>query len=358
MNVRPSPPHQPRPWRRLRLQARARPCCSSCWPTSRPRRAFTHLLVGTETADDAAVWQLDDDTCVIATTDFFMPMVDDPFDFGRIAATNAISDVYAMGGKPIMALAILGMPIDKIAARDGARDPRGRRRGLRARRAFPSPAAIPSTAPEPIYGLAVIGIVPARACAPQRRRAAGDVADPDQAARRRHLLGRVQEGRAAAGRLRRADRHHDAAQPRRRRARAGSRRARHHRRHRLRPARPRAGDGARLQARRSRSRARCCRCCRRSRAAGAAGLRHRRLAPQLGELRRGRHSAAEAARTGSATCSPTRRPPAACWSPARPRAPPTSSNRSAQPATPPPRSSAAPSPATLPSSCRTEPAVT
>src|SRR3977135_3891976 len=75
---------------------------------------FKQLLVGTETADDAAVWQLDENTCIIATTDFFMPMVDDPFDFGRIAATNAISDVYAMGGKPILALAILGMPVDKI----------------------------------------------------------------------------------------------------------------------------------------------------------------------------------------------------------------------------------------------------
>ncbi|HEY6983483.1 selenide, water dikinase SelD, partial [Reyranella sp.] len=77
---------------------------------------FRQLLVGTETADDAAVWQLDDGTCVIATTDFFMPMVDDPFDFGRIAATNALSDIYAMGGSPIMALAILGMPVDKIPA--------------------------------------------------------------------------------------------------------------------------------------------------------------------------------------------------------------------------------------------------
>ena len=76
---------------------------------------YRQLLVGTETPDDAAVWQLDDGTCVIATTDFFMPVVDDPYDFGRIAATNAISDVYAMGGKPIMALAILGIPVDKIA---------------------------------------------------------------------------------------------------------------------------------------------------------------------------------------------------------------------------------------------------
>ncbi len=71
---------------------------------------FAQLLVGTESSDDAAVWQVDERTCVIATTDFFMPVVDDPYDFGRIAAANALSDVYAMGGKPIMALAILGMP--------------------------------------------------------------------------------------------------------------------------------------------------------------------------------------------------------------------------------------------------------
>src|SRR6201991_4376166 len=75
---------------------------------------FAQLLVGTESSDDAAVWQVDENTCVIATTDFFMPVVDDPHDFGRIAAANALSDVYAMGGKPIMALAILGMPLGKI----------------------------------------------------------------------------------------------------------------------------------------------------------------------------------------------------------------------------------------------------
>ena len=69
------------------------------------------LLVGIETADDAAVWKLNDEQALVATTDFFMPIVDDPFDFGRIAATNAISDVYAMGGRPIMALAIVGMPV-------------------------------------------------------------------------------------------------------------------------------------------------------------------------------------------------------------------------------------------------------
>src|SRR5438477_11770104 len=72
------------------------------------------LLVGTETSDDAAVYKLNDTQALVATTDFFTPIVDDPYDFGRIAATNAISDIYAMGAKPIMALAILGMPLDKI----------------------------------------------------------------------------------------------------------------------------------------------------------------------------------------------------------------------------------------------------
>ena len=118
--------------------------------------AFPNLLVGTETGDDAAVYRLDGDTCVIATTDFFMPIVDDPRDFGRIAATNAISDVYAMGGRPIMALAILGMPLGKIA-------PDVVRRILQGGSEVCSNAGIPVAgghsidAPEPIYGLAVIG---------------------------------------------------------------------------------------------------------------------------------------------------------------------------------------------------------
>src|SRR3954471_18583085 len=72
------------------------------------------LLVGIETADDAAVYKLNDEQALVATTDFFTPIVDDPTDFGRIAATNAISDIYAMGGTPIMALAIVGMPLDKL----------------------------------------------------------------------------------------------------------------------------------------------------------------------------------------------------------------------------------------------------
>jgi selenide, water dikinase len=117
---------------------------------------YKQLIVGIETGDDAAVWQQDDGTCIIATTDFFMPMVDDPHDFGRIAATNAISDVYAMGGTPIMALAILGMPVDKIA-------PEMVRMILEGGRAVCETAGIPVAGghsidcPEPVYGLAVIG---------------------------------------------------------------------------------------------------------------------------------------------------------------------------------------------------------
>lgn len=125
--------------------------------SSAPRHnPYRQLLVGIETGDDAAVWQVDDNTCIIATTDFFMPMVDDPFDFGRIAATNAISDVYAMGGKPVMALAILGMPVDKIA-------PETVRKILEGGNAVCSSADIPVAGghsidcPEPVYGLAVIG---------------------------------------------------------------------------------------------------------------------------------------------------------------------------------------------------------
>jgi selenide, water dikinase len=118
---------------------------------------YQQLLVGVETGDDAGVWELDNGTCIIATTDFFMPMVDDPRDFGRIAATNALSDVYAMGGTPIMALAILGMPVDKIP-------PDVVRKILEGGASICEAAGVPIAgghsidSPEPIYGLAVIGI--------------------------------------------------------------------------------------------------------------------------------------------------------------------------------------------------------
>lgn len=125
--------------------------------TGQPAAApFKQLLVGTETGDDAAVWQLDENTCILATTDFFMPMVDDPFDFGRIAATNAISDIYAMGGKPIMALAILGMPIGKLPI-EMVREILNGGASVCAAARIPVAGGHSIDCPEPVYGLAVIG---------------------------------------------------------------------------------------------------------------------------------------------------------------------------------------------------------
>lgn len=119
-------------------------------------RSFSQLLVGVETGDDAAVWRLDDDNCIIATTDFFMPIVDDPHDFGRIAATNAISDVYAMGGQPIMALAILGIPLDKLPL-DTVRAILAGGASVCEAAGIPVAGGHSIDTPEPIYGLAVIG---------------------------------------------------------------------------------------------------------------------------------------------------------------------------------------------------------
>ncbi len=116
------------------------------------------LLVGIETSDDAAVYKLNDEQALIATTDFFMPIVDDPFDFGRIAATNAISDVYAMGGRPIMALAIVGMPINVLPPEVIGRILEG---GEAACRLAGIPIAGGHTidSVEPIYGLVALGLV-------------------------------------------------------------------------------------------------------------------------------------------------------------------------------------------------------
>ena len=116
------------------------------------------LLVGIETADDAAVYQLNDTQALIATTDFFMPIVDDPFDFGRIAATNAISDVYAMGGTPIMALALVGMPINVLSVETIGKILEG---GASVCRAAGIPIAGGHTidSVEPIYGLVAMGLM-------------------------------------------------------------------------------------------------------------------------------------------------------------------------------------------------------
>ena len=123
---------------------------------------FPNLLVGAETSDDAAVYRLTDELALVATTDFFTPIVDDPFEFGRIAATNALSDVYAMGGAPIMALALLGMPLGKLS-------PDVARRILEGGQSVCAAAGIPIAgghsidSPEPLYGLVALGTVhPAR----------------------------------------------------------------------------------------------------------------------------------------------------------------------------------------------------
>ena len=136
--------------------------------------AFANLLVGTDTADDAAIWRLNDSQVLVATTDFFMPVVDDPFDFGRIAATNALSDVYAMGGTPILALALVGMPVDKLA-------PATIRAILEGGAAVCAAAGIPVAgghsidSVEPIYGLVALGLVHPDKVLTNRTARAGDV---------------------------------------------------------------------------------------------------------------------------------------------------------------------------------------
>ncbi|MGZ8292745.1 MAG: selenide, water dikinase SelD [Telluria sp.] len=116
------------------------------------------LMVGIETADDAAVYKLNDEQALIATTDFFMPIVDDPFDFGRIAATNAISDVYAMGGTPIMALALVGMPVNKLPLETIGDIIRGGE-SICAEAGIPIAGGHTIDSVEPIYGLVVLGLV-------------------------------------------------------------------------------------------------------------------------------------------------------------------------------------------------------
>lgn len=119
---------------------------------------FPSLLVGNETKDDAAVFDLGDGTCIVSTTDFFMPIVDDPFLFGSIASVNAISDVYAMGGEPLMAIAILGWPINKIPA-EVARQVLEGSRDVCKKANIPLAGGHSIDCPEPVFGLAVTGKV-------------------------------------------------------------------------------------------------------------------------------------------------------------------------------------------------------
>src|SRR5438067_527652 len=116
------------------------------------------LLVGIETSDDAAVYRLNDKQAIVATTDFFMPIVDDPFDFGAIAATNAISDVYAMGGQPLFALALVGMPVNQIPLEVIRKILEGGE-SVCKRAGIPIAGGHTIDSVEPIYGLVAIGLV-------------------------------------------------------------------------------------------------------------------------------------------------------------------------------------------------------
>ncbi len=123
-----------------------------------PRESFSQLLVGNESKDDAAILDIGTEECLISTTDFFMPIVDDPFDFGRIAAANAISDVYAMGGRPVLALAILGIPINKLPV-SVAREIIAGAKAICKEAGIPLAGGHSIDSPEPIFGLAVNGLV-------------------------------------------------------------------------------------------------------------------------------------------------------------------------------------------------------
>ncbi len=135
---------------------------------------FPNLLVGIESSDDAAVWQLNETQAIVATTDFFMPIVDDPFEFGRIAATNAISDVYAMGGQPLFALALVGMPIDKLPHDTIRAILAGGEAAARAA-GIPIAGGHSIDSQEPIYGLVAIGVVDPRRIKKNNAGQPGDV---------------------------------------------------------------------------------------------------------------------------------------------------------------------------------------
>jgi selenide,water dikinase len=135
---------------------------------------YPDLLVGTESSDDAAVYRINDEQAIVATTDFFLPIVDDPYDFGRIAATNAISDIYAMGAKPLFALALVGMPVGKLPLE-------AMQQILAGGQAVCEAAGIPIAGghsidnPEPIYGLVALGLVHPSRIKRNDRAQAGDV---------------------------------------------------------------------------------------------------------------------------------------------------------------------------------------
>jgi selenide,water dikinase len=135
---------------------------------------YPDLLVGNESSDDAAVYRINDTQALVATTDFFTPIVDDPYDFGRIAATNALSDVYAMGGRPFLALALLGMPLGKLPVEAAQRIVAGGH-AVCKQAGVPIGGGHSIDSPEPMYGLVALGLIDPKKVKRNDRAQAGDV---------------------------------------------------------------------------------------------------------------------------------------------------------------------------------------
>src|SRR6188474_1957185 len=184
------------------------------------------LLVGTETADDAAVYKLNDTQALVATTDFFTPIVDDPYDFGRIAATNAISDIYAMGAKPIFALALVGMPIEKLPVSVIGKILEGGESVCHAA-GIPIAGGHSIDVLEPIYGLVALGLVHPKKVKRNSSARAGDILI-GKTPGYRHPVGGAEEGQALGIGLRADGRVDDQAQHPRPGARRDARGARAH----------------------------------------------------------------------------------------------------------------------------------
>ena len=202
---------------------------------------FPAVLVGLQVSDDAAVYKISDDVAVIQTLDFFTPVVDDPYDYGAIAAANAMSDVYAMGGEVVLALNICGFP-PKLPEEIIAEILRGgAEKVLEAGGALAGGHTVDDN--EPKYGLAVMGLVHPERILTKGGAQPGRPAGAHQAAGRGHHHHGRQRGRGRPGAPARGDRQHEAAQPRGGAAGPTGRRPRLHRHHRLRAARPRLRDG-------------------------------------------------------------------------------------------------------------------
>ena len=225
------------------------------------RRADPRILVGRETFDDAGVYQLSPELALVQTLDFFAPIVDDPYDFGRVAATNALSDVFAMGGEPITAMNIVGFPVGQLALSVLTDMLRGGQDAVHEAGAH-IVGGHTITDEELKYGLSVTGTIHPAAHPHERRRETGRRARAHEGDRHRHSLDRRQARRARRARAGRAREVDDHAQRRRepRRGRDGA--PLRDRRHRLRPPRPRVAHRAREQRDAAHFDVRRCRCCR------------------------------------------------------------------------------------------------